>query len=311
MNILFVADIHIKLGQKGIPHDWARNRYKMLWNKLSEMSYDLVIFGGDVFDRVPSMEEVEVFFEMLSTIKGKKLIYSGNHESTSKYGTFLTHFKSAVGPYDATIIDEYTDFDDFSILPYNELKKDFWHNKSGVLLFTHVRGEIPPHVKPEIDLDLFNNWEVVIAGDLHAHSNRQRNIVYPGSPITTSFHRNIQYGENGALLINTEDRSIDFVDLNMPQLIRATVQNPEEMVPTDFHHTVYELVGDIVDLKQVENTELLDKKITNKKSTATLNLTNMTLEDELLEYLIEVLGVSNPEAIIAEYYDSIKTTSVE
>ena len=56
-------------------------------------------------------------------------------------------------------------------------------------MFTHVRGEIPPHVKPEVDLDMFEDFPVVFAGDLHAHSNTQRNIVYPGSPMTTSFHR--------------------------------------------------------------------------------------------------------------------------
>ena len=47
-------------------------------------------------------------------------------------------------------------------------------------LFTHVRGEIPPHVKPEVDLDRFEDFPIVFAGDLHAHSNSQRNIVYPG-----------------------------------------------------------------------------------------------------------------------------------
>jgi len=46
-----------------------------------------------------------------------------------------------------------------------------------------------PHVKPEVDLDRFEDFPVVFAGDLHAHSNTQRNIVYPGSPMTTSFHR--------------------------------------------------------------------------------------------------------------------------
>ena len=57
-------------------------------------------------------------------------------------------------------------------------------------LFTHVRGEIPPHVVPEVDLERFDKFKTVFAGDLHAHENTQRNIVYPGSPMTTSFHRN-------------------------------------------------------------------------------------------------------------------------
>jgi DNA repair exonuclease SbcCD nuclease subunit len=310
MRILFVADIHIKLGQKNIPHEWSRNRYRLLWNTLNQIERDCTIFGGDVFDRIPSMEEVEVFFEMLRSIDGEKLIYPGNHESTSKYGTFLTHFKDSVLPFSAKIIDTYTEYSSFSILPYNELKKDFWHQNRGDILFTHVRGEIPPHVKPEIDLSLFSNWNLVIAGDLHAHSNSQANIVYPGSPVTTSFHRSISKNENGCLLIDTDLVEHQFIDLNMPQLIRATVDSSDKMISTEYHHTIYEIVGDLVDLKQVENTELLDKKITNKKTQSTLDLQGMTLEEELLEYLIEVLGVSDPESIMSEYYDSIKGAEV-
>ena len=38
-------------------------------------------------------------------------------------------------------------------------------------------------------LNRFKRFPVVFAGDLHAQKNSQRNIVYPGSPMTTSFHR--------------------------------------------------------------------------------------------------------------------------
>ena len=34
----------------------------------------------------------------------------------------------------------------------------------------------------------------------------------------------------------------------LPQLIRKTVSDPNEMVPTDFDHTIYELEGDVQDL---------------------------------------------------------------
>jgi len=36
MQVLFTADIHIKLGQKNVPVEWARNRYKLLWQQLAE-----------------------------------------------------------------------------------------------------------------------------------------------------------------------------------------------------------------------------------------------------------------------------------
>ena len=97
------------------------------------------------------------------------------------------------------------------------------------MLFTHVRGEIPPHVVPEVDLDRFDKFKTVFAGDLHAHENTQRNIVYPGSPMTTSFHRNKV--KTGALLID-DDWTWEWVELVLPQLIRKTVSDPNEMIPT-------------------------------------------------------------------------------
>ena len=33
------------------------------------------------------------------------------------------------------------------------------------------------------------------------------------------------------------------------------------MILTDFHHTIYEIEGDVADLANVKNSELLDKKV--------------------------------------------------
>ena len=59
MKVLFTADIHIKLGQKNVPVDWAKNRYELLWTQLQEIQNkaDVFIIGGDVFDKLPSMDE--------------------------------------------------------------------------------------------------------------------------------------------------------------------------------------------------------------------------------------------------------------
>ena len=58
--ILFTADWHIKLGQKNVPMAWACSRYKLFFDKIYELekNVSLHIIGGDLFDRVPSMDEV-------------------------------------------------------------------------------------------------------------------------------------------------------------------------------------------------------------------------------------------------------------
>ena len=60
--ILFTADWHIKLGQKNVPISWACSRYKLFFQQVQEAidkhDVSLHIIGGDLFDRVPSMDDV-------------------------------------------------------------------------------------------------------------------------------------------------------------------------------------------------------------------------------------------------------------
>ena len=196
MKLLFTADLHIKLGQKNVPVDWARNRYNLLWQQLAEkqINADIFVIGGDVFDKLPSMEELEIYFDLISNCNIPTIIYSGNHEAVKKSTTFMTNLAKATNKMNRKVIvidDYYSDYG-IEFVPYNKLK-DFEHHNpwpdGGEILCTHVRGAIPPHVTPEVDLNIFNGWDVVLAGDLHSYENCQRNILYPGSPVTTSFHR--------------------------------------------------------------------------------------------------------------------------
>ena len=298
--ILFTADWHIKLGQKNVPREWATNRYEMFFEQVHtlEKECNMHVIGGDLFDRLPNMEELELYFQFVSKVQIPTLIYDGNHEATKKNKTFFTQLKKVtkdINPLVKVVDMSYYDNDfGFGVLPYADL-----HRKNSIELFdtskplfTHVRGEIPPHVKPEVDLDRFEDFPVVFAGDLHAHSNTQRNIVYPGSPMTTSFHRNEV--STGYLLINPHDWSWRWDPFELPQLIRKTVSDPSEMVPTDYHHTIYEVEGDMQDLANVKNSELLDKKVVKRSNEATLIMDkDMSIQDELIEYLTYILDISD------------------
>ena len=301
--ILYTADWHIKLGQKNVPVKWALNRYQMFFKQVYELESQcsMHIIGGDLFDRLPNMEELELYFMFIRGVKIPTIIYDGNHEATKKHKTFFTQLKQVsrdINPLINIVDISYIDEDlGYGILPYADLhrKDSIDHFDKRMPLFTHVRGEIPPHVKPEIDLDLFEDFPVVFAGDLHAHSNTQRNIVYPGSPMTTSFHRSKV--KTGYLLINEGDWSWMWEEFNLPQLIRKTVSREEDMIATTFDHTIYEVEGDIQDLASVKNSELLDKKVVIRKSEATLIIDkDMSIPDELVEYLTYILEIK-PEKI--------------
>jgi DNA repair exonuclease SbcCD nuclease subunit len=297
--ILYTADWHIKLGQKNVPVKWATNRYQMFFEQVYEVEKQcsMHIIGGDIFDRLPSMEELELYFSFIRKVQIPTIIYDGNHEATKKNKTFFTQLKQVsrdINPLINIVDISYIDEDlGYGILPYADLHKkgSIDHFDTRMPLFTHIRGEIPPHVKPEIDLDLLADFPVVFAGDLHAHSNTQRNIVYPGSPMTTSFHR--ARVKTGYLLINERDWSWMWEEFKLPQLIRQTVSDPNDMVATDYDHTIYEIEGDIHDLAAIKNSDLLDKKVVKRNTEASLIIhKDMTIEQELVEYLTYILEIS-------------------
>jgi DNA repair exonuclease SbcCD nuclease subunit len=314
--ILFTADWHIKLGQKNVPIAWACARYNMFFEQIEEViadnNCDLHIIGGDLFDRVPSMDELTLYFDFIKKVNIRTIIYDGNHEATRKNKTFFSNLKkvtNSINPLVEVIDTTYYE-DNWAILPYADLhKQDAIESIDAEILYTHVRGEIPPHVVPEVDLERFDKFKVVFAGDLHAHENTQRNIVYPGSPMTTSFHRN--QVQTGYLLIEGTDWKWGRFDL--PQLIRTNTSNPEDMVQTEFHHTIYELEGDVQDLAKVKNTELLDKKVVRREMEATLNLhQDMTISEELIMYLQEILSLDETKIpnIIGVFNDYSKEAEV-
>lgn len=296
--ILFTADWHIKLGQKNVPMPWACSRYQLFFEQVQDAidkhNISLHIIGGDLFDRVPSMDELTLYFDFVKQQKVRTIIYDGNHEATKKNHTFFSNLiraTNSINPLVEVVTETYYE-DNWAILPYADLhKKKQIESIQADVLFTHVRGEIPPHVVPEVELERFDRFKVVFAGDLHAHENTQRNIVYPGSPMTTSFHRNeVQTG----FLVIDENFDWTWHKFELPQLLRKTVQSPDEMVQTEFHHTIYELEGDVQDLAKVKNSDLLDKKVVKREMEATLNLTSeMSIADELGLYLKEILSLDD------------------
>ncbi len=298
MKILFTADWHLKLGQKNVPKAWQENRFKLLFEKLHDLEedVDVVIIGGDIFDKLPSLEEIKLFMEYISGCTKETLIYDGNHEATRKGRTFLTFLADIIHMINpkVTILDGVTIRDDLDmdIIPYTHLKSFKPEDFHNLYLCTHVRGEIPPHVKPEIDLEKLSKWKIVLAGDLHAYSNCQGNILYPGSPVTTSFHR--KNVETGVIIFETHTGEHDWISLELPQLIRKTVESEEEMIATDFDHTIYEITGDVLDLAKIDtNNSLVDKKIIVRgDSEKTLNLENLTIQDELALYLKDILDLT-------------------
>lgn len=319
MKVLFSADYHIKLKTKNVPDDWARNRFHQLFSKLSDLEeqVDLHVMGGDFFDKVPSLEELELYYEFVSTRKCKTFIIPGNHEALRKNTTFLTYLKGITERLNpkVRILDDYFSDGIIDYIPYNRLKEfergDVEVDLLSDILVTHVRGEIPPHVKAEVDLSIFNRWKVVLAGDLHSYDNCQHNIIYPGSPITTSFHRNPT--NTGVIIYDTDTMDHKFISLDLPQLIRKTIQAGEDMPATAPNHTIYEVEGDMDKLAGIADHDLMDKKVVRRSTDTVLILSpEMSIEQEIAEYLAFILELPQEtiDKAMSEFHDNIKNSEM-
>lgn len=297
--ILFIADVHIKLGQKNVPEVWQWKRFIQLAEEVNKLNPELVVIGGDLLDEAdPSISEVGLMYEFLTLIKADKILIPGNHEMVDKRKDCFAKLETMLSATGTMLVNSFMSIDGIDYIPYNDLKVD-WPKTTNKVAFTHVRGEIPPHVKPEIPLERFDIYDKVFAGDLHSHTLCQRNIYYPGSPLSTSFHRKRVKGGFGVFLIDPKTYEHEWVELDLPQLIRKTVSSTEEMLPTSPDHTIYELEGSFDELKAAGNSELLDKKVVKGISTPpTLNLTG-NLSEELAEYLTEILNVTEIERYVS------------
>lgn len=308
MKAIFIADIHIKLGQRNVPREWQKNRMLQLAEELPES--DLLIIAGDLLDTAkPSLEEVGLMYEFLSVLKPKYktdiLLIPGNHEMETKSRDCYSNIEEMLLDLHVNVIQDFTTLYGFDFIPYNIIKNE-WPTPQSKLAVTHVRGEIPPHVKPEIPLEKFSAYKKVFTGDLHSHKNSQRNLYYPGSPVTTSFHRSESSGANGYFTIDTETGEHTWTELFLPQLIRLSVTDPSDMIPTPYHHTIYEIEGDLADLATVGKSELLDKKVVRDVSTpATLDLKgNIGEELELYFQKIHELKTDAIAEILTEFKET-------
>lgn len=291
MRVLFLADLHIML-KKNIPIEWQYARYTILVQNLKHIikdnNIDKVIFGGDTFDKLPTLLEFAILTSILQEINIPCIIFSGNHEMLNKRKSFIDYLDGLISNLE--VINKYSTIENFDILPYEKLHSG-WYPSGNKLLFTHVRGAIEPHVKPEIDLNVFNDYELVIAGDLHSHSNSQRNIVYPGSPMTLTFTKKEVKG-HGVIVLDTETLVWKHIELKLPQMLKLDITEKESITNTNLNYIKYTMLNKS-DNKEVESN--------NSKSIRSALINEMGIREELLFYLEE--AYKNDKSISNEVVD--------
>jgi DNA repair exonuclease SbcCD nuclease subunit len=315
MKILSTADWHIILDKKKIPNEWQINRFKEFFDKIRALEplCDIHIIAGDVFDRRPTLEEAALFADFANRASIRTIIIPGNHEATKKGETFLRtyieHEKSINNPnvevyVDNTRIEHKGQW--FQLFPYNMMQLDkLPAYVEGDILVTHIRGAVPPHITAEYDFEKIKPWGLTLLGDLHFnHRYQSYNVYYPGSPMNVVFDRDEdrKYGINVIDFNGISNYSVNFMDLDLPKLIRRTIKVGQEMVKDNRNHVVYEVTGSVDELAKIEKSELLDKKLVHAiEEGSKLDLTNKaSLSDELKAWL-EYTGVEDIQGVMDEF----------
>lgn len=296
MKLLFTADWHIKLKDK-LPIDWVKSRYFTLVDIINQEKVDLVIIGGDIFDvPKPSVEEIELYHNLMMQLNHHVRVYSGNHEARTKTHSCLYNLSDVtrVAGGNRAYVMRTGSYGDFDIVDYIDLKSPEKYPNKNRLCLTHVRGEIPPHVTWEVDPEYFKHYELVLAGDLHSHKNSQGKFIYPGSPFSVTFHKELTKGTWGYIIIDSETLEWKFIDLvdKIPQLYRKTISDPKDAKPDNWHHVEYIIEGDITEVAKIDNPLITKKVNLGINKAAVLDLEDMDESAQMRMFLISIMGLA-------------------
>ena len=315
MKILHSADWHILLHKKKVPYEWQANRFRLFFEEIHklESDCDVHILAGDVFDRKPEPDEVCLFLRFANSVTIPTYIIPGNHEATRKGRSFLEYFheQHAITNPNVVLITENKSENiqgqGFCFFPYGEMQTDnlpvYVENE---ILVAHIRGEVPPHITPEYDFNKLRPWSLILLGDIHFnHRYLDYPAYYCGSPMNVTFDRDStkNYGVNIIEYIDKTNYSVNFKIFDLPKLIRKTVNVTDKLKEEDYHHTIYEVTGNLDELSKVKDSKLLDKKIAYKPDEdSKLDLKDKNIIEELNIYL-EYIKVRNPKQIVNEFLE--------
>ena len=298
-HLLFVADEHVLFRRKGVPAEFEKSRYIQLFDHLLNLSTHpncvAVCHGGDLFDRSPTLQETALVVRYLNAVIKPTYIISGNHEQIKKDTTFLSELCNMISNPLVTIISDFSTYNiegtNIDFIPFNRLKhfeKEGNTELNSELLITHVRGEIPPHVTPEVDLSIFDRWKLVLAGDLHSHSNSQRNIVYPGSPLTTSFYRTKP--KKGILKVDLDTLDTEFIDLNLPALIKLTVESKDEITEnTTQDFIAYDIVPKVEAIIEAKEDTVFHKEASREDAILAVIDAEESKKKEVIDLYVNII----------------------
>jgi hypothetical protein len=110
--------------------------------------------------------------------------------------------------------------------------------------------------------------------------------------------------DTGVILLDTHSLTHEWRKLQLPQLIRRTVAVHDPKPQTDYDHTIYQVEGDMQELGELEDSDLIDRKVIKRDTDSALILDKeMSMGEEVREYLAYILELPEDtiESVLKEF----------
>lgn len=298
-NFLFTADIHLKLKFKDVPFVWLADRYIEFCYWLEEQRIatgaTALVIGGDLFDSQPNLYELALFPMVFEICKfDEYLLYPGNHEMSTKEKSFYSKIHELYSKYTNVtfIYDKIGTWYDWQVIPYPIIKK-VTKDQIQRKVMSHVRCASDRGLySAEIDFTIFDDCVSVLLGDIHSCHTIANNIVYPGSPMDTSFQPLplpsrfiVHYKDDGVNLIERSDAFRRLIKVETtPEKYNGIKDKIKE---SKNQYDVVVVVDSIADLNTVQDAGIKKKLKIDKDAV----LVSTDILEDIRYYLTDILKV--------------------
>ena len=292
VSIVF-GDIHLNTSKYPA---YEERKVALIKQAIRESQADKVVFSGDTFDRNrPSMEDIRLFYELVSDVYKPIHIIAGNHDhSVFEFLPQTTFFYHS---------DIFVDEQDVVYIPWTKIHDNF---PDGKLCYSHARCTVPPHITEEVNIQKFSDrYGLTILGDIHSPMAPFDNVVYTSSPVPIHF-KLYQKNSTGYLVVDEDAGTytrhyindiakvkVMTTSLKLGDTINALKRKPNgslyKVVVEDYAEKLLGIQKWATDAIRIEPKVVLRTEDVKDKVKAVLDQ-SLTIEDVLYSFLKETYG---------------------
>ena len=197
VNVLLLADIHIRLDELPIDPSWEYQRLILLAEAINKQNVDELWVLGDLFDKShPTMADIIAAKRFITELDAPIKYLEGNHERISRDIYTLKQLEQVLG------IEKLPEHFEVEGIGITAIGHDNIHKICELpeddLLLSHFRwshsifgrGEL----SKKVENDISTTFRFTILGDIHYPYEPLKNVMYISSPYSINFGKQKAFG---------------------------------------------------------------------------------------------------------------------